>query len=166
MKTLIVCYSLTGNTDYAATRLAQLTGGDLLRLTPKKAYPDKGWRKFLWGGKSAVMAETPALEPYDVDLARYDAVVLASPVWASRIAPPLRTFVVDHREELKDKPVAALLCMAGPSCPKASRRLRDLLGAPALAGEWELTDPKDKPDEHSEEKLRDMADALNRAAGA
>jgi hypothetical protein len=29
-----------------------------------KAYPTKGFRKFLWGGKSAVMAEKPKLLPY------------------------------------------------------------------------------------------------------
>ena len=29
-----------------------------------KAYPTKGFRKFLWGGKSAVMAEKPKLLPF------------------------------------------------------------------------------------------------------
>ena len=40
MKTIIVYYSLEGNTEYAAKELANLLGADLLRLHPKKAYPD------------------------------------------------------------------------------------------------------------------------------
>ena len=57
MKTLIVYYSLEGNTQYAAERIAGRIGADVLRLVPKKAYHDKGFAKFFWGGKSAVMGE-------------------------------------------------------------------------------------------------------------
>ena len=64
MKTLIVYYSLEGNTEYAASRIAAAAGADLLRIEPAKQYPDKGFKKFFWGGKSAVMAETPDLKPY------------------------------------------------------------------------------------------------------
>lgn len=65
MKTLIVYYSLEGNTEYAAGRIAAALQADTLRLRPKKAYADKGFAKFFWGGKSAVMAEKPELEPYE-----------------------------------------------------------------------------------------------------
>ena len=64
MKNLIVFYSLEGNTAYVAERIKSGIGADTLRLVPKKAYHDKGFAKFFWGGKSAVMAETPALEDY------------------------------------------------------------------------------------------------------
>ena len=62
MKTLIVYYTLEGNTHYAAKKIASLLDADMLRIKPVKTYPRKGFRKFLWGGKSAVMAETPELE--------------------------------------------------------------------------------------------------------
>ena len=63
MKTLIVYYTLEGNTHYAAKKIASKIGADVLRIKPVKTYPKKGFRKFFWGGKSAVMAETPELEP-------------------------------------------------------------------------------------------------------
>ena len=91
MKTIIVYYSLEGNTDYAAKELANLIAADLLRLHPKKAYPDSGFKKFFWGGKSAVMAQTPKLEPYEYNSEDYDQVIFGFPVWASNIAPPIRT---------------------------------------------------------------------------
>ena len=61
MKTAVVYYSLTATEDYAAKRIAEKLDADLIRLEPEKAYPDSGFRKFFWGGKSAVMGETPAL---------------------------------------------------------------------------------------------------------
>ena len=63
MKTAIVYYSMGGNTALAAGKLAEGLDADLIEVKPVKAFPDKGLKKFLWGGKSAVMAETPALQP-------------------------------------------------------------------------------------------------------
>ena len=49
-------------------------------IKPVKTYPKKGFRKFFWGGKSAVMAETPELEPYKFDASSYDRIVFGFPV--------------------------------------------------------------------------------------
>lgn len=57
MKRLIVYYSLEGNTEYIVDELCEKLSADKLRLVPKKAYADKGFAKFFWGVKSAVMAE-------------------------------------------------------------------------------------------------------------
>ena len=61
MKTIIVYYSLEGNTEYVAQTIANQLDADLLRIEPAKSYPTGGFRKFFWGGKSAVMGETPEL---------------------------------------------------------------------------------------------------------
>ena len=52
MKTLIVYYSLEGNTEYAANRIAEKLGADTLRLYPVKEYKSTGAGKFLDGGHS------------------------------------------------------------------------------------------------------------------
>ena len=63
MKTAIVYYSMSGNTKYVADKIADKVKTseevDIIRIEPKKAYPDKGAKKFFWGGKSAVMGENP-----------------------------------------------------------------------------------------------------------
>ena len=64
MRTAIVYYSMNGNTAMVAGKLAAGMDADLIELKPETAYPDKGFKKFLWGGKSAMMAETPKLMPY------------------------------------------------------------------------------------------------------
>ena len=96
MKTIIVYYSMSGNTDLAAREIASRLGADTLRIEPEKSYPDKGFKKFFWGGKSAVMAETPPLRPYRFAAEDYEQVILGFPVWAGNLTPPLRTFLRDN----------------------------------------------------------------------
>ena len=93
MKDLVVYFSLEGNTQYVAEKIKEQIGADLLRLIPKKAYHEKGFAKYFWGGKSAVMAEKPELEDIVIDLDSYDRIIFGFPVWASNYAPPLRTFI-------------------------------------------------------------------------
>ena len=56
MKDLIVYFSLEGNTEYVAQVLKEKLDARVRCLTPKKAYSTKGFAKYFWGGKSAVMA--------------------------------------------------------------------------------------------------------------
>lgn len=62
MKSIVVFYSLEGNTRMIAQAIAKETGADLLELRPKQEIPKKGFRKFFWGGKSVVFREQPDLE--------------------------------------------------------------------------------------------------------
>lgn len=162
MKTLIVYYSLEGNTDYAARRIAEQTGAETLRLIPKKAYPDKGFRKFLWGGRSAVMAEQPGLEPYDVNWEAYDRIVFGFPVWASRFAPPIRTFILENTGRLKGMRMAAFACQGGSGAEKALEKLRRDLAVDAFDAEMILNDPMKRPSEQNEARIRDFCGRLSR----
>ena len=73
MKKAIVYYSMSGNTEYVAKYIAEKVNVDLIRIEPKKQYPNKGFRKFFWGGKSALMGETPELESYSFDESKYQS---------------------------------------------------------------------------------------------
>ena len=158
MKTLIVYYSLEGNTEFAAKQIAELTGAEQLRLEPVKAYPTGKVSKFIWGGKSAMMSDTPELQPYAFDAAAYDRIVFGFPVWASTIAPPLRTFIRSH--DLKGKKIAAFACQTANGADKAFGKLRSELGTEGLEAELVLLDPKTKPDAGNEQKIRDFCEKL------
>ena len=82
MKTLVVYYSQSGNAQWMAERIASALSADMLRLIPKKAYPEKGFGKYFFGGGSAVIKEAPELEPYQVNLEQYGQIVFVTPVWA------------------------------------------------------------------------------------
>ena len=151
MKTLIVYYSLNGNTDYAAGLLGEKLGADTLRLEPVKAFPDKGFKKFIYGGKSALMAETPELVPYEFDAEKYDRIVIGFPVWAANVAPPIRTFVKEN--DLRGKKVAAFACQSGNGAEKAFVKLAAAIGIPEVAPTMVLVDPKDRPKPEHAEKI-------------
>ncbi len=151
MKALIVYFSLEGNTQYAAEKIAEETDADILRLYPEKQYPDSGFRKFFWGGKSAVMAEKPALRPYTFDSGAYDTIVFGFPVWAGNFAPPLRTFIRDN--DLSGKNFAAFACQSGSGAEKAFGKLKAALGTDSLAAELILIDPKARPDAGNDARI-------------
>ena len=157
MNTVIVYYSMSGNTEQTARELAARLGAETLRLEPETAYPDKGFKKFFWGGKAAVMAETPRLRPYAFDADAWDQVILGFPVWAGSPAPPLRSFLRDRGAALAGKRVAAFACQSGSGAEKAFAKLEGLLGRP-LAATLVLVDPKTRPDAVNEAKLSDFCE--------
>ena len=157
MKTLVVYYSMGGNTEYVAKEIARRTGADLLRLEPEKEYPNSGLKKFLWGGKSALMAEKPKLKPYRFDAGKYDTLVFGFPVWAGNITPPLRTFLHDNYPEAAA--YAAFACQSGSGAEKAFGKLRDCLGHD-LSQTMILIDPKDKPDPAKDLQIEQFCAAL------
>ena len=162
MKTAIVYFSLSGNTDFAAKKIAETLHADLIRLQPEKAYPDSGFRKFFWGGKSAVMGETPALAGQPFQLADYDCVILGTPVWAGTFAPPLRTLIRANAGKWREKRVAAFVCSGGGP-GKALDKLKTELGIPAFAAALSLIDPKARPSQENERKIAEFCVEVEKA---
>ena len=144
MKTAVVYYSMSGNTAAAAKKIALGLHADLIEIKPEKAFPDKGFKKFLWGGKSAVMAETPKLIPYKFDPEQYDRIVIGFPVWASNVAPPVRTFAVENKEAIRNKKIAAFACQGGSGAEKAFKKLLACLGQDAFTVTMILNDPRSR----------------------
>ena len=160
MKSIVVYYSMNGNCEMVAEKIAKLTGADILRIEPVKSYPDKGAKKFIWGGKSAVMGEMPPLKPYEFDADKYDCVIIGFPVWAGNITPPVRTFVMDNRESLKDKKIASFACQAGSGAEKAFGRLKEVLGRESIDPTLVLIDPKTRQNDENENKISRFADSI------
>ena len=159
MHTLIVYYSLEGNTEYTAQKISENLGADMLSLQPVKAYPTGKVSKFVWGGKSAVMSETPELQPYDFKSSAYDCIIFGFPVWASNIVPPLRTFIRDN--DLKGKKIAAFACQTASGADKAFIKLKNELGIDSLAAELTLLDPKTNPDSGNEQKIKEFCKKIS-----
>lgn len=163
MKTAIVYYSLEGNTQYTAEKIAEILKGsceaDVIRIKPEKSYPDKGFKKFFWGGKSAVMAETPALQPYEFDAAQYDRIIFGTPVWASTFTPPIRTFI-NENPAVKEKQIAVFTCFSGGGADKALKKLQAFLGIEKFEAELILVDPKVQVKEEDDAKIAEFCEQL------
>ena len=158
MKTAIVFYSMHGNVRYVAEKVAKETGADLIELIPKKAYPDKGMRQFIWGGSAVTFKKKPDLEPYTFDASKYDTVIIGTPVWASSFVPPLRTFLEDN--DLTGKKIAVIATSAGGNAVKCIEAVRAAAKAETLAASISLTDPKSQPSEEKEKQISDFIETI------
>ena len=161
MKKAIVYYSMSGNTEYVAKCIADKIDADLIKIVPKKEYPSKGMIKFLWGGKSAIMGDTPALEEYSFDSSKYEYIVFGSPVWASCFTPPIRSFIKENRENLKGKKFAAFICNMGGVADKALDKLKNYLDVSELSAELVLIEPKENRNEENEKKINEFIERIN-----
>lgn len=159
MNTLIVYYSLDGNTDCAAHMIAKQLDADLLRIQTVKPYPDSGFGKFFWAGKSAVFHEKPKLTSSQFWGEKYGRIILGFPVWAGNFAPPIRTFVEEHRSLLHAKRVAAFACQGGSGADKAFGKLRHCLRR-SLDAELALIDPKDRPSPENAARIAEFCEKL------
>lgn len=163
MRTAIVYYSMSGNTKYVADRIAdgiKNTGEvDVIRIEPVKAYPDQGAKKFVWGGKSAVMGEKPKLQSYEFDVEKYDRIIFGTPVWASTFAPPIRTFIYEN-PGVKDKTIAVFTCFSGGGADKAIHKLTKYIGIERFEAELILVDPKEHSKVEDDEKIADFCSVL------
>ena len=152
MRTAIVYYSMSGNTKYVADKIAEKIEADIVIIEPVKAYPDKGAKKFIWGGKSAVMGEKPQLRPYEFSADKYDRIILGTPVWASNFAPPIRTFIKEN-PEISGKKIAVFTCFSGGGADKAIEKMKKYIGIEKFEAELILVDPKENVKVEDDEKL-------------
>ncbi len=154
MKTAIVYYSMHGNIRYVAKKVADELGADLIELVPKKAYPDKGMIKFIWGGSAVTFKKKPDLEPYKFNASDYEMVILATPVWASSFTPPLRTFLDNN--DLTGKKIAVITTSAGGDSSKCIEALKTSANAESLVASLSLVEPKDHPSEANDKKIAEF----------
>ncbi len=154
MKTLIVYYSFEGNTKLIAESISQEISADKLALKPENEPKSKGFMKYLWGGKEALMRTKPKLIPFNIDFKDYDVIFIGTPVWAWTYSPPLNTFFSNHL--LKDKKIA-LFCCHGGGKGKIFDKMKKALEGNDILGEIDFIEPIKKDTEKSVESARKWA---------
>lgn len=91
MKSLVVYYSRTNITRKLAEAIARESNSDIEEIIPKENYQGKlGYAR---GGKHAIQEKIIDIEPLKYDPADYDVVYLGAPVWASKAANPLISYI-------------------------------------------------------------------------
>ncbi|MDR1419026.1 MAG: NAD(P)H-dependent oxidoreductase [Treponema sp.] len=158
MKTLVVYYSLDGNTALVAAELGRILGADLLELKFAGGEKRTGPAKYIWGGKMVFSHEKPALKPYTADLSAYDLVVLGGPVWAGSPSPALVSFLSETGMTGKK---TAIFCCHGGGKGKALSKLRTLLAGNEIAGQADFRNPVRGGPETWESKAADWANRLS-----
>lgn len=158
MKTAIVFYSLEGNVRYVAEKISKELSADLIELIPVKAYPDKGMKKFIWGGSAVTFKKTPDLEPYTFNSEEYELVIIATPVWAGGFTPPLRTFFENN--DLTGKKIAAVASSAGGDSRKCLEAIKVAAKTDSFVATLSIVDPKGQPSEAKEKQIAEFIETI------
>lgn len=158
MKTLIVYYSYEENTHMVAKRLAEKLNADLLRLEPVKEMKSKGFSKYIWGGRQAVMKTTPSLKPYTFKSDDYDLIIFGTPVWAFTLSPPLRSFFAENN--MNDVNTAYFYCHeGGPG--KTDIHFQESLTGNKIISKTDFIKPKAAVEQKVDQKIDAFIKVIN-----
>lgn len=93
VRAIVVYYSLGGNTRRVARQLQRATGADLAEIKTVKPYTGSYDNVVGQGQREVNSGFLPELQPMEVDLDRYDTVILGTPVWWYTFAPAMNSFL-------------------------------------------------------------------------
>lgn len=122
MKTIIVYYSFTQNNEKLARLLQRRLGCDLLKIEELK----KRTRFTILF--DLVFNRLPAIKTNLHNLKEYDQVIFVAPVWAAKIASPLKTFIMSERENISNYGFITVCTGAAGQQEKITRQLGKLTG--------------------------------------
>lgn len=138
MKSLVVYYSLGGNTRQVALRIARSMRSDVLEISTVKEYPDDYDMLVSLGQKEVESGYMPQLKPYALTLDKYDAILIGTPVWWYTYAPAVKKFISGLSwKDKKVYPFATNGGWMGHVSSDFKKALRGASVAPALSVRFE-----------------------------
>lgn len=126
-KVLVIHYSHTGTSRQLAQRLCRMQDWPGAEIT--EAHAGRGnWRCVL----DSLLRRKPEIRYGGPPVNVFDLVVLVAPIWAYRLAGPMRSFVALYRDQLPA--VAVISTMGGSGAPNAVAEIAHMLGhAPLMS---------------------------------
>jgi flavodoxin len=109
-KVLIVYYSRSGNTTLVTEELKKKFNADVEEIIDTKNR--KGIIGYILSGKDASQNRLTTIKESKYNPSDYDLVIIGSPIWASRVSTPVRTYIEQNKAKFKK---LALFCTAGGS---------------------------------------------------
>lgn len=107
MKSVIIYFTHSGNTELAAKEVAAVTGAKMIRLMPEQPYSseDVDWvnEQSRCTQEHLNQSLRPAIIPIDVNFADIDTVFIGFPIWWHEEPAVIRTLLDNYRTQLKGK---------------------------------------------------------------
>mgnify|MGYP002681203809 FL=1 len=111
MNKLIVYFSYTNNTRTIANKIKDKLNCDILEIKTKIPYSDDYQAVVDDEQNSEASNHLPEIEDINIDLSKYDEIILGTPVWWYRPVPAIRTFLTQN--DLKGKTIKPFATNAG-----------------------------------------------------
>ena len=119
MTILVAYYSKTGNTKFAAEKIAGFLHAELCEIWDKKNR--KGIWGFINGSLDARREKITEIEASQ-SAENYELVIVGSPVWFGKMAPATRTFLVQN--DFSNRKVSFFLTLGSSDSEKALANMK------------------------------------------
>lgn len=128
MKILVAYYSRTGTTKKVAGYIAGVLKCDIEELIDLKKRT--GILGIIKSSFDAKLKKLTDLGPLKFNPAKYDVVIIGSPVWAQTLVPAVRTYIQQNKDSFKN---TSLFCVSSGSGEKATlKHMSGLCGSKPL----------------------------------
>ena len=127
-KCMVVYFSWSGNTRFAAEKIAKKVGASAFEIKAETPY-NSDFGKCCDEAKPECRGKTlrPIKTIEGLDLAKYDVVFVGSPNWWGTLAPPVRTWLTQNAAALKGKTVCLFQTHGGGGMQSLGRDFAALL---------------------------------------
>ena len=127
-KCMVVYFSWSGNTRFAATTIAKMVGAATFEIKAVTPY-NSDFGKCCDEAKPECYGKKlrPIKAIVGLDLAKYDIVFVGSPNWWGTLAPPVRTWLMQNAAALKGKTVCLFQTHGGGGMQSLGRDFAALL---------------------------------------
>lgn len=129
MKTFIIYYSFSGNNNYLANALHERLHCDMMEI--KETSKRTNFSILL----DILFSRSSKIQKSEIDLSRYDSLIFISPIWASKIATPLKTFLQQEKENIRDYSFISLCSGVPEQKEKIKIALQKIVGHPPITAE-------------------------------
>lgn len=93
MGKLVLYFSKFGNTESIAKRIAEKTGADICKIEPIEPYPENLQEVMEIGRNETDNEIMRPIKQLEVDLSKYDKVILGMPTWWYHTPPCVESFL-------------------------------------------------------------------------
>ena len=128
-KIAVVYFSWSGNTRFAAETIAKKAGAALFEIKAETSY-NSDFNKCCDEAKPECYGKKlRPIKPIEgLDLAKYDVVFVGTPDWWGTMAPPVRTWVTQNKDALKDKTVGIFQTHGGGGMERVGKEFAEVVG--------------------------------------
>lgn len=154
MKTLVVYYTRTGNTKFAAETIAAELGADIEAVVDLKNR--QGRLAYLPAGRDARQGKETQIAPTKRVPTDYDLVIIGQPIWNRSLTPAIRTYL--NRTDLSGKKVGLFFSDSALGLDQAVEKTKALMPNSTFVGELAL---RAKVFENKEETKKKIAEWCN-----
>ena len=116
-KTLIVYYSYTNHTEEIVSDLKSLVDADVLEVEPTEKGLDYAANNYRIGTEQLTKIKDnpeeessyPAIDPVDIDMNKYNTVIIATPLWWSQMSSNMQTFLFKYGRMMANKNIGLVV---------------------------------------------------------